>query len=83
MGIDTIPNTFPDNCTGRTVDALEAGGVNLNDPFLLGMTPIPFPASLQRSLQNLVNQDGATSIVIPQGGPVPPGLEVFNPISNN
>lgn len=66
---------FPDNCASRTAFALNVGGVDLTDP-LTGLSPLPFPASLQRSLVS----GGYTSLTIPRYGQVPGGLESFNPV---
>ena len=71
-------NVYPDNCAARVEKALMAGGVTLSDPFALGLPPSSLPASLERSLVNLVDQGGATGQFIPQYGVVPQNLNSFN-----
>ena len=52
-----------DNCAVRTNQVLNAAGVPTNG--------VPFPGGLARNVQGL---PGATTYLIPQGGPIPPGL---------
>ena len=43
-----------DNCAVRTAGALNAGGINVGNP--------SFPGTLQRSMNDLMNQGGATGV---------------------
>lgn len=52
-----------DNCAVRTNQLLNAAGIRTSG--------IPFPGGLARDVQSL---PGATTYLIPQGGPIPPGL---------
>ncbi len=65
----TVPR-FPDNCAGRTENALKNGGISLTNP-LTGSAPTPFPASLLQSLLTLAAAGGAQEIDVPRGSPVP------------
>jgi RHS repeat-associated protein len=71
----TVP-LFPDNCSSRVENALEAGGVRLNDPYF-GGDAAPFPASLMRSLLILSGAGGAEATDIPQGSPNIPDVSGF------
>ncbi|MBB5347171.1 carboxypeptidase regulatory-like domain-containing protein [Desulfoprunum benzoelyticum] len=66
-GKTTKTEAFPDNCAARVGGALGAGGVDLSDPLIPGISlPITaFPASIIRSLKSLELQGGAHSIAIP------------------
>jgi len=65
-------NKYPDNCVNRVRNALSAAGI------ATGGTNIP--ASLQRSMEEMVHNGTATTAPIPQGGTVPPGLsQEFDP----
>jgi RHS repeat-associated protein len=77
--LTTKPDRYPDNCAGRVEGALRAGGIELTDPSPWESPADPFPASLKRALDRLVEQGKALPIFIPQGGPLPVGLEQFNP----
>ena len=65
----TVPR-FPDNCAGRTENALKSGGISLTNP-LTGTAPTPFPASLLQSLLTLAAVGGAQEIDVPRGSPIP------------
>lgn len=77
--INTTPNAFPDNCAARVENALQQGNIPLSDPYLADFSPIPFPASLERSLVEMTSQGGATYQSIPMYSNVPANLSSFNP----
>ena len=68
---------FPDNCAGRTEDALESGGVDLRLPPPANASPPPFPASLLLALQMRALTRGAEEAYIPRGSPTIPDYSDF------
>jgi uncharacterized protein RhaS with RHS repeats len=65
-----------DNCAARTEGAVQAAGVNLNDPATLGLTsPPPTPGNVGASAGSV---PGASTVAIPQGSGSP-DLKGFNP----
>lgn len=82
-GQTTTPNMFPDNCAGRAGNAFQAGGVNLRDLFIPGisLTTTPFPSTIARALDQMVSDGEAGAIFIPRDSVVPSHLSEFDPRS--
>jgi RHS repeat-associated protein len=68
----TDPNRLGDTCANRTANALRAAGIPLMDRVTGSVSS--FPSQLLRAMNELVRNDRATTVYIPQGGAVPAGL---------
>lgn len=65
---------YSETCAARTAKGLSAADL-LREAFAASPQAYGFPYSQFKAVQNL---PGAMTIVIPQGGPVPPFLDQFN-----
>ena len=66
---------YPDNCAGRTLDALKSAQISLPSA-----TGLPLPATILNGLQNMSSNGNALAISIPQNTRLSPNVfQSYNP----